>query len=377
MPFAVQGLIGTLAGPEDPGTAFVGFYHDLGEADGVPGAWGYARGGMGAVTAALRAAAEAAGATRAAGVPRGAGARWRTDRAEGVVIAGGEEVRARAVLLNCDPLASAAAGRASTPPRGWRQAGPVVKVMVLLDGLPDFPAWPGPEPWQGAIDIGFTLDDLTAAAEDARAGRPAARAVDRGRLPDGHRRLAGASRSPRAVDVLPVLSAPTPTPRPRPTPRSPASPRCAPSCPTASSTAWRSARASSRRASASPAATSSTARCCPGQLLEQRPDRRALRRHRGPLPRRVGRPPGRRGERRAGPAGRARGARGRGGRLSRGALSDHARGCPAMRRAGCARPGTTWRFAAERLPPRATSCSSWRRASTPCSRCSPTRSTPS
>ena len=46
--------------------------------------------------------------------------------------------------------------------------------MVLLDGLPDFPAWPGPEPWQGAIDIGFTLGDLTAAADDARAGRPAA-----------------------------------------------------------------------------------------------------------------------------------------------------------------------------------------------------------
>ena len=62
VPFAIQGLIGTLAAPEDPGTAFVGFYHDLGEASGVPGAWGYARGGMGAVTTALRAAAEAAGA---------------------------------------------------------------------------------------------------------------------------------------------------------------------------------------------------------------------------------------------------------------------------------------------------------------------------
>jgi phytoene dehydrogenase-like protein len=60
-------------------------------------------------------------------------------------------------------------------PAGWRQAGPVVKVMVLLDGLPDFPSWPGPEPWAGTIDIGFTLDDLTAAAADARAGRPAAR----------------------------------------------------------------------------------------------------------------------------------------------------------------------------------------------------------
>src|SRR4051812_14958137 len=63
VPFALQGCIGTLAGPFDPGTAFVGFYHDLGEAvPGRTGAWGFARGGMGAVTGALRSAAEAAGA---------------------------------------------------------------------------------------------------------------------------------------------------------------------------------------------------------------------------------------------------------------------------------------------------------------------------
>src|SRR3954454_2969246 len=31
VPFAIQGLIGTLAGPEDPGTSFVSLYHDLGE----------------------------------------------------------------------------------------------------------------------------------------------------------------------------------------------------------------------------------------------------------------------------------------------------------------------------------------------------------
>jgi phytoene dehydrogenase-like protein len=61
-------------------------------------------------------------------------------------------------------------------PAGWRQAGPVLKVMVLLDGLPTFPSWPGTdEPWRGAIDIGFSLDDLSAAVADARAGRPAQR----------------------------------------------------------------------------------------------------------------------------------------------------------------------------------------------------------
>jgi phytoene dehydrogenase-like protein len=71
VPFAIQGLIGTLAAPTDPGTAFVAFYHDLGEAAGAPGAWGFVRGGMGSVTAALRAAAEAAGERAAPGRPVG------------------------------------------------------------------------------------------------------------------------------------------------------------------------------------------------------------------------------------------------------------------------------------------------------------------
>jgi phytoene dehydrogenase-like protein len=172
VPFAIQGLIGTLAGPDDLGTAFVGFYHDLGEAAGVPGAWGYARGGMGAVTQALRSAAEAAGARVRVEAPVER-VLLEDGRAAGLVLAGGQEVRAGAVVSNADPVTTARL--AGEDVGGWRQAGPVVKVMLLLDGLPDFPSWPGPEPWQGAIDIGFTMDDLAAAADDARAGRPAAR----------------------------------------------------------------------------------------------------------------------------------------------------------------------------------------------------------
>jgi phytoene dehydrogenase-like protein len=200
VPFAIQGLIGTLAGPEDQGTAFVAFYHDLGEAAGAPGAWGYARGGMGAVTAALRSAAETAGARVHVSAPVEQ-VLLEEGRAAGLVLEDGREVRARAVLSNADPLrtarlaglpdaagappgeaappAAAASGEAAPPAaaasRRWRQAGMVVKVMLLLDGLPDFPSWPGEEAWHGAIDIGFTLDDLSAAAADARAGRPAAR----------------------------------------------------------------------------------------------------------------------------------------------------------------------------------------------------------
>jgi phytoene dehydrogenase-like protein len=173
VPFAIQGLIGTLAGPEDPGTAFVAFYHQLGEAAGPPGAWGFARGGMGSVTAALRSAAEQAGARVHVDSPV---ARIVTDgeRASGAVLEDGRAVSARAVLSNADPRRTAALA-ALPEPAGWRQAGAVVKVMVLLDGLPDFPAWPGAEPWAGTIDIGFTLADLASAADDARAGRPASR----------------------------------------------------------------------------------------------------------------------------------------------------------------------------------------------------------
>jgi phytoene dehydrogenase-like protein len=169
VPLAIQGLICTLAGPYDPGTAFIGFYHDLGEAAGAPGAWGYARGGMGAVSEALRAAAEAAGARvrLEAPVERVLVA---AGTAAGLVLEGGEEVRARAVISNADPVRTAALAGVD-PPAAWRTAGPVVKVMLLLNGLPDFPAWPGIEPWQGAIDVGFTLAELQAAAEDARGGR--------------------------------------------------------------------------------------------------------------------------------------------------------------------------------------------------------------
>ena len=173
VPFAIQGLIGTLAGPDDPGTAFVAFYHELGEASGRSGAWGFARGGMGSVTGALRSAAERAGARIQVDAPveqivvDG-------ERARGVVLAGGREVPAAVVLSNADPRRTAAL--AGLPePAAWRQQGAVVKVMLLLDGLPDFPAWPGAEPWAGTIDIGFTLADLASAAGDARSGQPAAR----------------------------------------------------------------------------------------------------------------------------------------------------------------------------------------------------------
>src|SRR3954466_175196 len=119
VPFAIQGLIGTLAAPEDPGTAFVGFYHDLGEAAGEPGAWGYARGGMGAVTGALRAAAEAAGA-RIRTEAEVARVRVEDGRATGVVLENGDELGPDAVVTSAAPLPPARLAGVG-PPAGWRQ----------------------------------------------------------------------------------------------------------------------------------------------------------------------------------------------------------------------------------------------------------------
>ncbi len=314
VPFAIQGLIGTLAGPDDPGTAFVGFYHDLGQAAGVEGAWGYARGGMGAVTGALRSAAEAAGARVRLEAPVERVLMDDEGAATGVVLEGGEEIRARVVLSNADPVRTARLAGVDTR-EGWRQAGPVVKVMVLLDGLPDFPAWPGEEPWRGAIDIGFTLGDLERAASEARGGRPAARpwieaacqtATDDSLAPPGRHVLslfcqcfppdvdaevAADSAIQRFTEVCPDLPA-------RIVDRLALGPRAARGALRDRGRPHLPRRDAARAAAGGPPGTA------------------AVRGRRAPLPGRIGRPPGRCRERRTGPAGRARGHRGPGRRVS-------------------------------------------------------------
>ena len=50
---AGSGIIGTALGVYSPGTAYVLLHHYMGDVDGNVGAWGFARGGMGAVADAL------------------------------------------------------------------------------------------------------------------------------------------------------------------------------------------------------------------------------------------------------------------------------------------------------------------------------------
>src|SRR5260370_23220185 len=59
---AVNGVIGTWAGPYEPGTAYVMAHHSIGDiGDGHLGNWGFQEGGMGAVADAIAAAARSFG----------------------------------------------------------------------------------------------------------------------------------------------------------------------------------------------------------------------------------------------------------------------------------------------------------------------------
>ena len=107
-----QGVIGTWAGPRDPGTAGVHAMHAMGTL--ADGRWGYVRGGTGRVSFALADAAVEHGAVLAAGVEVGA-----IEPGVGVRLAGGELIRAAVVVSNADPKRTTALC-ASDVPEPWR-----------------------------------------------------------------------------------------------------------------------------------------------------------------------------------------------------------------------------------------------------------------
>ena len=99
---AVSAIIGTALGPMSPGSAYVLLHHYMGDVDGNVGAWGFARGGMGAITQAM---AKSLRAPRAAKSATGNGVERilvQNGRAIGVVLDGGEEIDAARVVSNMD-----------------------------------------------------------------------------------------------------------------------------------------------------------------------------------------------------------------------------------------------------------------------------------
>jgi phytoene dehydrogenase-like protein len=181
---AVSGVIGTWAGPRSPGTAYVMLHHHLGGADGKPGGWGFPRGGMGGVTAALAAAARSAGAEIRTGAEV---ARIRTaaGTVRGVTLASGRQIDAPVVVTTAHPQISflRLLDPAELPAdfvadiRGWQSRSGTVKINLALDRLPVFASHPefDPQVHGGTIVLAESLDDIEGAFQDAVFGRPAAR----------------------------------------------------------------------------------------------------------------------------------------------------------------------------------------------------------
>jgi phytoene dehydrogenase-like protein len=180
---SVSGVIGTWAGPRSPGTAYVMAHHKMGDVgDGQLGSWGFPEGGMGGVTGALRAAAEAFGATIRTGAEV-ARIRVTGGRASGVVLASGDELAADAVIATAHPKTtflrhldrSELPGDFVTAIERWKTRSGVVKINLALDRLPGFTCKPGfdPEVHGGTIVLAESLDDLEHAFQDAVSGTPA------------------------------------------------------------------------------------------------------------------------------------------------------------------------------------------------------------
>jgi phytoene dehydrogenase-like protein len=181
---AVNGVIGTWAGPCEPGTAFVMAHHSIGDVgDGQLGSWGYPEGGMGAVAAAIARSARAAGAEIRCQAPV---ARLLVDggRVRGAVLRSGEEVRAplvvtavhpRIAFLEHVPREELPASFVADIER-WKSRSGVVKINLALSELPNFTADPSDgqaEHHTGSVEMAPTLEYIEKAFTDAREGRPA------------------------------------------------------------------------------------------------------------------------------------------------------------------------------------------------------------
>jgi phytoene dehydrogenase-like protein len=180
---SADGIIGTWAGPEEPGTAYVLMHHAVGDlGDGQISAWGYPEGGMGAVALAIQRSAESSGAEIRVNAPVER-VRVRHGRAVGVVIEGGEELHAPLLVTTCHPRIAflehldreELPGAFVRDIENWRTRSGTVKINLALSRLPAFRDDPGEDPEiRGAsIMIAPSLRYLERAFEEARNGRAA------------------------------------------------------------------------------------------------------------------------------------------------------------------------------------------------------------
>jgi len=184
-PLCTGGVIGVNAGPRTPGTAYVKYHHLIGSLDGHQGAWGYVRGGMGAIAEALAASGQEFGVDILTDAEV-AEVEVQDGTARGVRLHDGRRFAADVVLSNADPqrtfLRLVEARHLPTElvegVRRIKTKGSVVKVLLGLGELPDFTALPGtavgPQ-HTGGIVINPSIDYLETAWDDCKRGHPSRR----------------------------------------------------------------------------------------------------------------------------------------------------------------------------------------------------------
>lgn len=166
-------------GPWSAGTAAMLLIDGAGNDGGAAGETVFAKGGPGALSVALAAAAQAAGATIRTSAPV-VHITSRDGRATGVVLEGGEEIAARAVVSGADPkrtLLDLVDPVELGPSLSWRAGnirtpGVVAKVNLVLRKLPAFKAAAGDEDLlRGRIVIAPGIDAMERAFDATKYGR--------------------------------------------------------------------------------------------------------------------------------------------------------------------------------------------------------------
>lgn len=176
---ATPGIIGTALGVYSPGSAYVLLHHVMGDVDGAIGAWGLARGGMGAISNAIAGAvAEHGGEIRTkAGVER---VLVENRKAVGVALENGDEIRARITVSNLDAKRTFTRimDRNDLPEgihqkaRNFKIRGSSGKVNIALSGLPKFTGVPdNPHINRGGQAFIGTLETLERAYDCWKRGR--------------------------------------------------------------------------------------------------------------------------------------------------------------------------------------------------------------
>jgi phytoene dehydrogenase-like protein len=175
---SASGIIGTFLGPRSPGSAYVLLHHYMGEIDGAFRAWGFQKGGTGAISESIARAAVASGATIRTDASV-AQVLVKNGRAVGVALSTGEEIPAAIVVSGLDPRLTFT--RLIEPKllpedlvdgiRRYKFRGSSGKVNLALSGLPNLTCLPGHGPHlRGAISISPSVDYLERAYDDAKYG---------------------------------------------------------------------------------------------------------------------------------------------------------------------------------------------------------------